>query len=294
MRKENIMKMFSSLLLKCALLGTIVLQASLLSVRAAEPAKGEKTAAPERAAVAKPDQKTAAKAQRIAMEKAQTLVGSYIMSTTPAMSPFHFTLKELGDDEVWNRLSAQIFQVTNEFRQYETYLIKDGKVYPLGEAFGGWGVMSFCVANVRDVGIPYSPKLIYSYSFGSGLHRSHVAFWWEQDGAPQEVKVPFAYRGDMFVKAIVDTRTEAIREHIMIEVGDYQQKINKWTTKATLGELFLTKKDDKTTVDVDFSGKLPEDIKKDLYNLDMVTPFRPTETGEREGMMSGMIGNREK
>jgi hypothetical protein len=258
--------------LLCIFLGSFILLATPLFVRAAEPKTAEKSAAVGKneedktnplGTETKSNQKTASKPESVSLEKAGRLVGDYIASTTPAMSPYKFTVKELTTDDVWQRLSLQVFQVSSDFRQYETYLIKNEKVHPLGEAFGGWGVMSLCVANIRGDGVPNVPKLIYSYSFGSGLHRSHVAVWWEQDGKPQEAKVPFAYRGDMFVKVFADLKSEAIREGVAIEVGDYQQKINNWTTKAVLGTLVLTKKDDKITADVVLSEKLPEDVKKE-------------------------------
>lgn len=51
----------------------------------------------------------------------------------------------------------------------ETFLIYGDAVYPLGCAFGGYGITEFAYTsrNGHDV-------LYFIYSFGSGIHRSHI------------------------------------------------------------------------------------------------------------------------
>ncbi len=55
-----------------------------------------------------------------------------------------------------------------------SFLLYENKVYPLGEWFGGFGVTSMALA---DLNLDGSQELYFTYSFGSGLHRSHIAYF---------------------------------------------------------------------------------------------------------------------
>lgn len=50
-----------------------------------------------------------------------------------------------------------------------TYLIYDNKVYPIGSAFGGYGITEFAYINDSN-----QDMLYFIYSWGSGIHRSHI------------------------------------------------------------------------------------------------------------------------
>ena len=49
------------------------------------------------------------------------------------------------------------------------FLVYDNEVYPLGTAVGGWGVTEFAYINQNGQNMLY-----YIYSWGSGMHRSHI------------------------------------------------------------------------------------------------------------------------
>ncbi len=55
-----------------------------------------------------------------------------------------------------------------------TYLFYENKVYTLGESFGGLGAVSFAVA---DLDLNDMPELYYTYSSGSGMHRSQAGYF---------------------------------------------------------------------------------------------------------------------
>ena len=55
-----------------------------------------------------------------------------------------------------------------------SFLLYEGKVYSLGEWFGGFGVTSITLA---DLNADQKPELYFTYSWGSGLHHSHVAYF---------------------------------------------------------------------------------------------------------------------
>ncbi len=76
-----------------------------------------------------------------------------------------------------------------------SFLLYEHEVYPLGEWFGGFGVTSMALADLNGDGIQ---ELYFTYSFGSGLHRSHIAYF---DPVMKQV-VPIDYthlNKDMFV-----------------------------------------------------------------------------------------------
>lgn len=55
-----------------------------------------------------------------------------------------------------------------------SFLLYDGEVYPMGEWFGGWGVTSMALCDMNGDGLK---ELYFTFSFGSGLHRSQVAYF---------------------------------------------------------------------------------------------------------------------
>ncbi|MFS0725779.1 M56 family metallopeptidase [Paenibacillus sp. 1P07SE] len=55
-----------------------------------------------------------------------------------------------------------------------TFLLHDDEVYPLGEWFGGMGLTSMALADLDKDG---EPELYFTYSWGSGMHRSHAAYY---------------------------------------------------------------------------------------------------------------------
>lgn len=55
-----------------------------------------------------------------------------------------------------------------------SFLLYEDEIYPLGEWFGGLGVTSMALADVDGDG---KPELYFTYSWGSGLHHSHVAYF---------------------------------------------------------------------------------------------------------------------
>lgn len=62
----------------------------------------------------------------------------------------------------------------------DSFLLYDGETYPFGEWFGGFGVTSFAVADLNEDG---KTELYFTYSWGSGIHRSQVGYF---DTANQE------------------------------------------------------------------------------------------------------------
>lgn len=56
----------------------------------------------------------------------------------------------------------------------EGFLLYENEIYPLGISFGGWGLTSFAVADTDHNG---SNELYFTYSWGSGIHRSELGYF---------------------------------------------------------------------------------------------------------------------
>lgn len=92
------------------------------------------------------------------------------------------------DDECYN-ITPQVIKENSDYAifKYEkscaSFLLYRGDVYALGEWFGGYGVMSMALADLNEDG---EPELYFTFSWGSGIHRSHAAYF---DPAEKEVVV---------------------------------------------------------------------------------------------------------
>ena len=81
------------------------------------------------------------------------------------------------------------------------YLLYDGHVCPLGEWLGGNGLVSFAVADLNG---DCTKELYFTYSWGSGIHRSLAGYFDPVSGGP--VSFEFAnYDRDMVLAAEGDS-----------------------------------------------------------------------------------------
>ena len=103
-------------------------------------------------------------------------------------------LAEVTTREILERLQAQVFQYrghTGSVDEVECYLIKNGDVYPLSIGFGGSGLTSMCVCDLDG---DSKPELAYTYSWGSGIHRTHFALIFASDPHPTKIETTFTFR----------------------------------------------------------------------------------------------------
>jgi hypothetical protein len=155
------------------------------------------------------------------------------------------TLRELTTDQVWKRLGVQVFQVASETREGETFVIRRGRVIPIGRAFGGPGVTSLCVADLKRDGRPW---LFYSFAWGSGVHRSQVGALDCLAAEPKEViATPANFSFADFFVGCPDDRT------VRVTAGG-----------RTVGQLELTDKGGKTQATIRLEKDLPKEIRDAL------------------------------
>jgi hypothetical protein len=74
-------------------------------------------------------------------------------------------------EQITDRYNFRIFKYSSDC---ESYLEYNGKTYHIGTGFGGFGTVSFAVADIDSNG---SPELYFTYSFGSGIHASDISYF---------------------------------------------------------------------------------------------------------------------
>lgn len=112
---------------------------------------------------------------------------------------------------------------------------REGTLTPFASAFGGFGLMSAVV---------HEESLYYSYSFGSGIHRSHVGVLSKNEAGKLELRESGGYfSDDLFVR---------VKEGaIVVESGRYED-FNQWKSAKPFGTV---NREAATFTIVDASGK---------------------------------------
>jgi RNA polymerase sigma factor (sigma-70 family) len=185
--------------------------------------------------------------ERIPLAEAEKRVRAFVLKENPRMAPtVKCPLKELTTDDVWKRLKVQVFQVTDDVQVCETFVLTREKVHRIGKGIGGHGVVSLCVADLNKDG---RLELVYSYSWGSGMHRSHVAVFDCQAKAPKEYIAPQTYlhhQEDLKVKR------------------DDDQTVRVFSGKTEVGRMVFEGKEGEWSVRLDLAKDLDADT-KDLF-----------------------------
>lgn len=70
-----------------------------------------------------------------------------------------------------NQTGCMIFKYNESC---ESFLLADGKIYPLGTGFGGFGLTDIQLCDFDRNG---KEDLLYTYSWGSGMHRSEIGLF---------------------------------------------------------------------------------------------------------------------
>ena len=83
----------------------------------------------------------------------------------------YYNSYEITPENVKEEIGCQIFKVNSTC---ETYVVNKSKVYSIGLGFGGLGVVDIEPCDLDDNG---EKDLIYTFSWGSGMHRSHIGIF---------------------------------------------------------------------------------------------------------------------
>lgn len=114
---------------------------------------------------------------RLDLPAAERLVAAWAGAHRPKVVSWHTKppLSDVTTAETWTRLRAQVFTLRDESWSVDdvvAYLIKDRTVVPMAIGFGGAGLETTVVTELDG---DAKPELLYTYSWGSGLHRTHLS-----------------------------------------------------------------------------------------------------------------------
>ena len=150
------------------------------------------------------------------------------------LSSYDFPEGYFSNDELYNITPQGItdkygFRIFKYDQCCESYLEYNGSIYHIGTGLGGAGSTSFAVADLNSDG---NPELYYTFSWGSGMHRSQIGYF---DTA---VLTDFAVNYDLPDHEIKLSSTNAALEVCEASVVESNGFANiKTTAKDKIGEL---------------------------------------------------------
>ena len=83
----------------------------------------------------------------------------------------YYSVSDITPENVKKEIGCQIFKINYTC---ESYAIHKGEFFRIGFGFGGYGVVTLTTCEFDENG---QKDLIYTFSWGSGLHRSHIGIF---------------------------------------------------------------------------------------------------------------------
>jgi len=109
--------------------------------------------------------------QRLELDSIATLIREYSSLQNPDLNPdCQLSVTEYAVQGLWDSLGVQIVKArylgedSTQFNEHE-FICLNGAVRPFASTFGGYGLMS---------GLVFRKVFYYTFSWGSGIHRSHA------------------------------------------------------------------------------------------------------------------------
>jgi len=201
---------------------------------------------------------------RLSLEQAGSLILSWYRQQKLDLNPqVTLPLKEMTTDEIWSRLGVQVFQVSGDIFMYDTFLVHRGQVTPMGTGFGGVGVTTLAVADLDRDG---QSELLYTYSFGSGIHQSRLGI----------------YSPTLPGEGILEASTTLTNGDLLLEkINDSQVQVKAELTgpsSVPIGQVVLQSQGGQETLALVLDKDLPQDILDNLKTVPGPASFYPTPT----------------
>ena len=204
---------------------------------------------------------------RISPDSVSSLIRSYSLSTIPNLNPdFQLTVTEYDVKDLYDSLGVQVFyadflsQDGTWFRS-GGYLYRNGTVTLFSDSFGGWGLMS---------GVVVKRTFYYTYSWGSGIHRSHVGCIFLNGDSLVFLDTGGFMNVDLFV-------SNCASDSICVYTGAYKS-FNSWTLVKDNGWRVIQENGARLAV-IDSTGKevlpdIPLHTRNDLKIRKSTAPSR--------------------
>lgn len=188
--------------------------------------------------------------EKVTVEEAVKLIGEYRRLNNQSMVT-SLPLKEITTDQVFQELGCQVFKDGD----FEAYVIRDNKVTHIGMGFGGLGVTSIYTADLNKDG---RLELVYTYSWGSGLHRSHIAVMMFGE-TNKEIVSDFVYMNKDLLLEKKDYYTILVRE------GKSVVSVTDNLSGEEIGSLSLQKSGDSYKLKLIPREGLPQQVKQNIW-----------------------------
>jgi len=126
------------------------------------------------------------------------------------------------DQDNCQNITSEYIQTNSGYRIFKyaascaSFLLYHGEVYPLGGWMGGLGVTSMSLADLNQDG---EQELYFTFSFGSGLHRSHVGFF--DPGAKQVVVLDYVHPNTDMMLAYDNQGKLCLYEASVVEMDSF-------------------------------------------------------------------------
>lgn len=188
-------------------------------------------------------------------DEAAELIRNYLLNQKPDLDPaVPLSVEEIPLEQAWAHLRVQIFRVTEGPFANESYLIGGDIVLQLDTATGGQGLTSLEVGNLDQ---DEMAELYFTYSFGSGIHQSHIAMYAPAYDEARIFEAKAIYHGDLgLFKENIST--------IGVRVVEPDDATKTLSYGVTLGNLAIEQRDDRIKLVLQVAGDLPDDVLKDL------------------------------
>lgn len=169
---------------------------------------------------------------------------------------FEPVLQEMSmQGEKLKKLSARVFRVTEGPFENETFIITyNGIVLPMGTATGGQGVSSMALSDLDRDG---QAELYFSYSFGSGVHQSHLGVYVPAYDPQKIYEAKTYFLGDLMLFS-------EQKNHVGVRIVEPDPETKTANPQELLGQLHLEKVDLSPVLKLELVEGLPEEIRDSI------------------------------
>lgn len=174
---------------------------------------------------------------RISLEQAHEDVRATLYEMKPDLnSEFEFSLVELTTDDIWEQLHLQVFKMAESSFGSETFVLIDGRVELIGKSFGGAGVTQLFATDLNE---DSAYELTYTYAWGSGIHRAHLAIYIPGETPSQHLEAEqIFFHGDYLLEQL-DAQTIYVYKRTARDLNSDLDPLGKLGLIEVEGELQL-------------------------------------------------------
>lgn len=127
---------------------------------------------------------------------------------------------DITPEYVFNETGCQIFKNGSTC---ESYLLYEGNLYGLGIGFGGFGIVDIETCDFDDNDIK---DLIYTYSWGSGIHRSCFGYFDLSKKSEREIDISSAeslgfIEEELVLEKASDNKFMVYTANVIDDIGDF-------------------------------------------------------------------------